>query len=216
MNTQETYYDKLFFSNSCGEMFFEDINEFDIVEMNQAMLAEVDNHFDRFFNMAKNLVEHKIAAARRLCRFKSNYSYWSKEISSLRYIIKYLISGLYISSYVRNHHELEILRSHWEKYRFDDCNITLDPLQLHLKAVFSEFSKVETLIDIRLFAAFFNQYVINLVFEMIDLSLLKLDSTLASFKILNSFEYFCNTLAKRRGYYVDDFRRAKLYNQLVS
>jgi len=216
METKESLYGKLLYSKDVGEMLLEDLTTFDIFDMNQGMIEDVDKHFNRFFDMAKSLIEHKYMAARRLCAYRDHFSWKSKEISSLRYDIKYLISGLYISSYVRNYNELEILRSHWEKYRYADCTVALDSLQLRLKTIFKEFNKIETLIDVRLFAEYFNQYVITLVFEMVDLSLSKLDSTILSFRSLNSFEYFCNESEKQRRYYVNELRRVKLYNQSMS
>jgi hypothetical protein len=216
METRESLYGKLLYSKDVGEMMLEDILNFDLFDMNQAMIEDVNQHFNRFFDMARSLIEHKFLAARRLCAYRDNFSWKSKEISSLRYDIKYLISGLYISSYVRNYNELEILRSHWEKYRYTDCTVTLDSLQLRLKTIFNEFSKVETLIDIPIFAEYFNQYVINLVFDMVDLSLSKLDSTIVSFRSLNSFEYFCSESEKQRRYYVNELRRVRLYNQSMS
>jgi hypothetical protein len=216
METRESLYGKLLYSKDVGEMMLEDILNFDLFDMNQAMIEDVNQHFNRFFDMAKSLIEHKFVAARRLCAYRDNFSWKSNEISSLRYDIKYLISGLYIASNIRNHYELEILRSNWKKYSYADCDATLNPLQIHLKTIYSEFNKIETLIDAPRFAEFFNQYVINLVFDMVDLSLSKLDSTIVSFRSLNSFEYFCSESEKQRRYYVNELRRVRLYNQSMS
>lgn len=212
----DTLNGKLLYNKDTAEMMHEFIADFDVFEMNQSLIADTDDHFERFFNMAKNLTEHKYGAARILCGCRDLFSSKSSEISGLRSIIKNLITGLYISSYIRNRNELEILKWHWEGYGFSDCNNTLSPLQNHQKVIYSEFCKVETIADSRLFTEYFKRYVINLVFEMIELSFSQLDTTIAYFQSLNSFDYFCSTSIRRRPFYSKQFRRIKLYNQLMS
>lgn len=206
----------LLYNKECEEILLENVKDFNVYEMNQAMITDTDDHFERFFNMAKNLTEHKYGAARILCGCRDLFSLKSSEISGLRRIIKILISGLYIAAGVRNNCELEILKWHWETYRFADRKDELTPLELHQKIIFTEFCKVETLIDIRLFADFFKRYTINLVFEMIELSLSQLDSTIAYWQSLNYFEYFCKTAVRRYPYYIRQFRKVKLYDKLMS
>lgn len=206
----------LLFNKECEEILLENVKDFDVYEMNQAMITDTDDHFERFFNMAKNLTEHKYGAARILCGCRDLFSFKSSEISGLRTIIKNLISGLYNAAWVRNNHELEILKRYWETYRFANCKGELTPLEQHQKIIFTEFCKVETLIDIRLFAEFLKKYIITLVFELIELSLSQLDSTIAYWQSLNYFEYFCTTAVRRYPYYIRQFRKVKLYDQLMS
>jgi len=158
-------------------------------EMMEALFESYVRQADTILQIIQYLRAGNYAEARKSLGFRDGYSYYPKDISMLRYNIKFLLSGLIKTSAIHDISEVKELvtwcggRSGigWDSPAFQN--------------ILREFKEVTTLEELSKFNACFQNYLIGMVFELSALFICRITYTIRYHRDDHSMEKVCNDLS---------------------
>ena len=148
------------------ESFNEDSNDHEFHnEIYYLCIDEVfksfNNNTDRITNVIFNLKRKRYAQAKAGLGIRDDYCNYQKDITSLRYEIKSLISGLIVTSSITSECDIEKYKTKWFEYSNSSW-------YLYHQSIYKEFSKIHTLEELVKFNEYFHNYVLELVYRFTD------------------------------------------------
>lgn len=146
-------------------------NQF-FTELMAELFKTMDGFSERFLQLIINLKEHNYMEAKKSLFIKGYFSYLAKDISSLRYNIKFLLSGLIMTSSVKVVSDINYSREAVRYHSLSDSGIVL------YDNLIEALNKVKRLEELDIFNEYFKDCLLEMSFKMINIYIVRLTYTI--------------------------------------
>lgn len=161
----------------------------DFIELMEALPEYFSIRIDLILQIIDKLRMGNYTEARKSLGIRDDYHYYSKDISMLRYNIKSLLSGLIKTSSINDISEIKDLVNLYGNSSGSDWD---SPAFQHL---LRELKNVATLNDLSKFNAYFKNYLVGMVIELLALFHKRITYTIQYLRENNSMVKACNDLS---------------------
>ena len=161
----------------------------DFIELMEAFPEYFSIRIDLILQIIDKLRMGSYTEARKSLGIRDDYHYYSKDISMLRYNIKSLLSGLIKTSSINDISEIKDLVNLYGNSSGSDWD---SPAFQHL---LRELKNVATLNDLSKFNAYFKNYLVGMVIELLALFHKRITYTIQYLRENNTMVKACNDLS---------------------
>jgi hypothetical protein len=153
----------------------DDTNQF-FTELMAELFKTMDGFSERFLQIIINLKEHNYLEVKKSLFTKDYFSYLAKDISTLRNNIKFLLSGLIITSSAKVVSDINFSNRVDHYYQLNDSGL------VYYNNLIQELDKVKSLEELDKFNEYFKYCLLEMSFKMIDRYIVRLNYTIQYFQ----------------------------------
>jgi len=153
----------------------DDTNQF-FTELMAELFKTMDGFSERFLQIIINLKEHNYLEVKKSLFTKDYFSYLAKDISTLRNNIKFLLSGLIITSSAKVVSDINFSNRVDHYYQLNDSGL------VYYNNLIQELDKVKSLEELDKFNEYFKDCLLEMSFKMIDRYIVRLNYTIQYFQ----------------------------------